>query len=315
MAPLPRAGYVVSAPGSPIVVGFWRRFFADLVDALALGGLGWAIGYPLRYPLSDLGASAVWIGLLISLAYASVLQTRMGDGQTLGKRALGIQVLRRDGTFLSFGRSLARYLVVSFVFYNGMYGAIFRLVSPRVAEVLGMAFLLIVFVAFFGCFLMVPLHPLKRGLHDLVSDSVVVYKGQYERRALDALENPARAKQVLGLMGLLAAMLLGVCAWTFQGAKKAHNLDRLTALQRELDKDYQVRSVNDSTVNGKNRTLTVQVWLPLRRYEDNVERERVRADVLSRTRETLPGIGDFQVVNVRLVSGFGLGIANMNQGS
>jgi hypothetical protein len=56
--------------GPKVVVGFWRRFVADLVDALILAAFGWIIGYPFRYVLSDLGSRAAWIGFAISLLYA-----------------------------------------------------------------------------------------------------------------------------------------------------------------------------------------------------------------------------------------------------
>ncbi len=294
------------------MVGFWRRFFADIFDALVLGCLGWAIAYPCRYALSELGDRAAWLGLAISLLYAGVLQTHVCSGQTLGKRALGIQVLRRDGSFLSYGRSLGRYLVVSFVFYNGMYGSIFGLVSPRVAEVLGTFFLLAVVWAFFACFLMIPLHPLKRGLHDLASDSIVVYKGRFDAPTLAALENPRRGRRAIALMGVLALFVIGACFWAAQTLSKHANLGRLTALQQQLSKDYEVTKVNDSTFNGAHRTLNVVIRIPLRRYDDKSERERVRADVLARTKATLPGITDFERVQVRLISGFNLGIARMN---
>jgi uncharacterized RDD family membrane protein YckC len=253
-----------------MVVGFWRRVGADLLDILVLGAVGWAIAYPVRHRLSELGPRGVWGGLVINLLYAGVLQTRFGSGQTIGKRALGIQVLRLDGSFLGVGQSFARYLIVSFVAYGGMYASIANLLVPRDAEAVDAVFSLGEVLAFFACFLMIPLHPLRRGLRDLVSGSIVVYKDRYEAAALHTLEDPPRERRVLGLLGALG--VLGFCVFLW-GAAAASKQPDLTAGWR-------------------------------------VERERVRADVLARTRANVPGIEDFERVAVRIESGFKMGIAN-----
>ena len=44
-----------------IVVGFWRRFFADSLDAVVLGVAGFTIGYALRCTFSGMGLHALWV--------------------------------------------------------------------------------------------------------------------------------------------------------------------------------------------------------------------------------------------------------------
>lgn len=300
----------------PIVVGLWRRWAADFLDALLLAVLGWMLAYPFRYALSDLGKSAAWIGLVISLLYAGLLHTQVGEGQTLGKRALGIQVLRRDGSYLSWRRSLARYLVVSFVFYNQMYGSLLAQVpSANVAQAIGAGFLLIVAWVFLACFLMIPLHPLKRGLHDLASDSVVVYKGRYDGAALDELEKPARVRKLLGLMGVAAALAVGLLFWQLKTLANNSTLESLQALQTELSTHYPEVSVSQVTSNSKTRTLFVNLWLPLRRYDDVTERERVRQEALDRAKAVLPAALEVDQIKVRIGSGYDLGIVRSNASS
>jgi uncharacterized RDD family membrane protein YckC len=294
-----------------IVVGFWKRLLADILDAVALGAVGWAIAYPFRYSCSELGPRAAWIGLAASLLYFGLLQTRFGRGQTLGKRALNIQVLRRDGAYLGLSVSLMRYLVVSFVFYNGMYVSFLTSSSPRVAEVVGSVFLAILFWVFLACFLMIPFHPLKRGLHDLVSGSVVVKRGSYDAGKLAKLENPQREERLLVVMGALAVLM---CAATVLGVRRAVDridMTRLTSLQSDLAKKYEVMGVSETTFDGAHRTLNIDVWVPLRTQEDAVERERLRSDILARTRAQVPRLEDFENVRIWVNSGFRLGIANM----
>jgi uncharacterized RDD family membrane protein YckC len=305
------SGAAPAGGASKIVAGFWRRVAADIIDVIALAAIGWGIGYPFRYALSELGSRAVWIGLAISLLYAVALQTRLGRGQTLGKRALRIQVLRRDGNYLSPGRSFLRSLVVSFVFYNGIYGSILGSASPRVAEVVGAVFLVAVFWLFFACFLMIPVHPLRRGLHDIVSGSIVVHTGRYDAAALERMEDVPRTQRAFAATGVLAILALGAAFLSIWRIERRVDLTRLGTLGDELAKEYRVVNIRDATFNGAHRTLMVEVWVPLRLQEDDTERERVRNTILRRTRATLPGFEDFEQVRVVILSGFQLGIAHM----
>jgi uncharacterized RDD family membrane protein YckC len=295
-----------------ILAGFWRRFVAEVLDALLLGATGWAIGYPFRYVLSDLGSRAAWIGLVVSLLYAGLLQSSLGRGQTLGKRALGIQVLRRDGGYLRMGASMLRFLVVSFVFYNSMYGSFLESVSPGVAAVAGSVLLFVVVWMFFACFLMIPLHPLKRGLHDVISGSVVVRKGRYDAALLAQLENPRRARRALGITAVLAVVMLGGVIWGIDSLAKGADMAVMKSLRDDLAKNYQVTKVSSSTWNGAHRTLNVEIWITLRVQENEKERERLRAEVLARTRSLLPKTEEFEKIKIWMKSGFQLGIANMS---
>ena len=75
------------------------------------------------------------------------------------------------------GQGAFPHLAVSFVFYNGLYGSLVALLPSKASMAVGPVFLLTLIWAFFACFLLIPMHPLKRGLHDLAAGSVVVYKG------------------------------------------------------------------------------------------------------------------------------------------
>jgi uncharacterized RDD family membrane protein YckC len=221
---------------SPIVVGFWRRFFADFLDAIFLAIPGYGIGYLFRYAFSEMGLHAIWFGLVCSFLYYGLQHTRLGGGQTPGKRLLGIQVLRRDGQYLDFGKSFLRYLVVSFVFYSGLYGSFINHLPLSTMMAVGSVYFLVVIWAFFACFLMIPFHPLKRGLHDIASDSVVVYKGCFDTDALDRLEDSAKVKRALVILSVGSCIFAGACIWGLLKFTSSHSGDiaKLTEIQKFL---------------------------------------------------------------------------------
>src|SRR5262245_57050849 len=85
----------------PVVVGFWFRLLADSLDVLLLGIIGFVAVFLLQDLLYEIGEQGWWIGLCITFIYTGVLQSAIGNGQTLAKRFLNIQVLKRDGSFMS----------------------------------------------------------------------------------------------------------------------------------------------------------------------------------------------------------------------
>lgn len=109
--------------------GFWRRFFAYLIDKVLLSVIGGIILIPF-IAMIGLGALANQdydasssIGLVIALLgaylmavvvifvidwlYFALMESR--KGATLGKMALGIVVTDMNGNMITFGRATGRY--------------------------------------------------------------------------------------------------------------------------------------------------------------------------------------------------------------
>lgn len=105
-------------PG-PEIAGFWRRIFAFVIDCLLLGVVGWMLGAIFFDVLARMGSYARLIGFAIALAYFGIGNSRLGSGQTLGKRLLGLRVVDGHHAILSLPRSLARYVVLGIPFFVG----------------------------------------------------------------------------------------------------------------------------------------------------------------------------------------------------
>jgi len=116
---------VVASPAVtlPQFAGFWIRFVACLLDSLILGAVQFGIG--LAFGLAD-GAiiggdsDSFALGLVTWLCSTVVGVTYYifftgYNGQTPGKMVLRIQVVRTDGTPMTYGRAFLREVVGKFV--------------------------------------------------------------------------------------------------------------------------------------------------------------------------------------------------------
>jgi len=203
------------APAPGRVAGFWVRVLSDVIDAVVLGVFGMLLAIPLRGVFERLGERGVFIGLAVPLAYSGVLQSRIGRGQTLGKRLLGLRVTKVDGSFLSLDRSLVRYVLVSFPVYQTAVAYALVTVLPflRLEWIVAISSGLATAI-FLGCFFVIPFHPLKRGLHDLLAGSIVTRGGPLDPAFVATHDNARRDRRIL-VGGLVVALLASVAGFVF----------------------------------------------------------------------------------------------------
>ena len=142
--PPPGEGGVASQPffDSPAghwrLSGWWRRVGAALIDGLvialiafallALSGVVAGIGFGIG---DTTGVIALILGFMFwalcatvaALLYAPVMMYRT-NGQTLGKMAFGIRVVRAKGQPISFGWAVLREVVVRWLLFNAVLGSV-----------------------------------------------------------------------------------------------------------------------------------------------------------------------------------------------
>ncbi len=115
----------------PQLAEWWPRVGATLLDMLIVGVLGLPV-LLLGGALEDLsGASEGLVGWLVILlwfavgsVYVSLLMRREGEhnGQTLGKQAAKIRVVRDDGQPLAAGTAFVRNVLLKYVVANVVFG-------------------------------------------------------------------------------------------------------------------------------------------------------------------------------------------------
>lgn len=155
-----------------VIAGFWPRIGAFVVDVIILGLVGMVIGGLMYSSLASIGAPARLIGFFISLVYFGVLNSRIGNGQTLANRWFGLRVVDAQGEPLSLQRAFLRYTVLGVpYFFNNLPLSATTMMSP---VVIGLLSLVVGGAGFALVYLYVFNRRSRQSLHDLVVGSYVV---------------------------------------------------------------------------------------------------------------------------------------------
>jgi uncharacterized RDD family membrane protein YckC len=141
--------------GARRYAGFWIRFAAVLIDGVILGVISYAITMPITFAImrmSDNPMALVGVSLILNLIQIGIAAGYTGyflstKGATPGKMLLGLQVIRSDGSPLTFVRGACRYL----------------------AQIVSALILLIGYI-------IAAFDTERRALHDHLCDTRVVYK-------------------------------------------------------------------------------------------------------------------------------------------
>ena len=104
------------------ITGFWRRVGALFIDALILGILGFILGFAFENVWVQMGVWGRFIGFGIALIYFGVMNSKLFDGQTIGKKLFKLRVVNAENETISFGRSVLRYIILAIPFsLNGAH--------------------------------------------------------------------------------------------------------------------------------------------------------------------------------------------------
>ena len=143
-SPVPPGAFAAPATASArdpwVLAEWWRRVVAAIIDGVIVSVVASLLLIPLvLVGLSvdtDGGAVAFWAGLLVfllllviaSFLYAPVLMART-NGQTIGKMAVGIRVVRANGRAVEFGWAFLREVVIKTLLFGVLSSFTFGLAS------------------------------------------------------------------------------------------------------------------------------------------------------------------------------------------
>lgn len=303
--PLPdREAFSESYVAEPATfAGFWRRLFAFLIDCVILGVVGLSIGFVFFDTFAALGGWGRLVGFAITLAYFGLSNSRIGGGQTLGKRLLNIKVVNREGNLISLHRSLVRYVVFGTPYFlNGiMISTAVPLLQPLLTVAIFGAGFAIVYLYVFN-------RRTRQSLHDLLTGTMVV-------RATD-VESPSLSKVRIWkyhtiIAGGAAALMLiaGITMSVFMIEK--FDLSKLASLQGAIQDSGKVHfsSVfvgNTWGPSGEARYLKLDaVW-----KGKPESYETAASEIAAIALHDYPEATEIDVVMVNIVYGFDIGIAS-----
>lgn len=308
----------------PPIASIWRRFFAWAIDTLLLSVLGWGLGLIFSSFFCSLGPYGRPIGLIVTLPYFGILNSRLGGGQTLGKRLLKIAVRNNKNEPISLGRSLIRISILAIpALFNGWGLPIFS--NPVIIWFLS---LLIFGLGGAIFYTMVFNIKTRQGIHDMFLGTYVVYLPgkpvvSYPTTAKIHWYVPAIWTGLVAIaaivMATIAPNLIANSPSTNAGDSSSAlsaKLSSLMELSQTIYKDPRFFSVNANdhtfySADGQTtHLLVVTVWYKGRVTENG--REDVVLSIAKIVLDNYKDLDDYDGLQIKIISGFDIGIASGN---
>jgi uncharacterized RDD family membrane protein YckC len=192
------------------IAGFWRRVLAIILDITFLAIPLIILGFVFEDLAFSLGPWGRLFGYGIMFLYWGCLTSKLGKGQTIGKKIMKIAVVDSQGSYLALGKALLRALIL--VLMGLLNGWNFPYGQDPIVVVISSTFV-------FGGGLAVGYglifnRKTRQGIHDLLVKSYVV-KGPTELGAI-APEIPRLHTRIsYGLVGL--GLVLGIASLFLRG--------------------------------------------------------------------------------------------------
>ncbi|MBV9146440.1 MAG: RDD family protein, partial [Acidobacteria bacterium] len=285
----------------------WRRMVAFVVDSFVIGAVASLIAFPLFDVFSRLGAWGRLAGFAMALPYFAILSSEFGDGQTLGKHWLGLQVVDRDGLTISFPKSVIRYAVLWIPFFVNQLPLPVSRTSPTVTLIL---LLLIFGLGGANVYLVVFNRNTRQGLHDLAAGSYVV-----EAKVAGQVSVPPIWKTHWTILGVSFSILFIVNVILVESVAHMGPLPQLLADARLVESMNGVQSAGIQDLHqrqlgvaGDRRILVINILWMGKEEDESKFADSVAYAIL----ENDPGAKDHDAMQIAIIHGFDLGIAHGN---
>ncbi len=294
----------------PPISGFWRRFLAWFIDVLILGVIGQIIGVVFSSFLFSIGPYGRPIGLLFTIPYFGIMNSKIGGGQTFGKRIMKIAVRNKDNEPIELWRSIIRISLLALPsLFNGWAIPIFQ--NYVVAWFLS----LIVFGLGGAVFYtMIFNRKARQGIHDLLLGTYVVHLPE---KPIEAFPTTTRIHWVVtsAWIGVVAIGTL-IMAFIAPSLISKSPLAPVMSLYNTLQDDprFFTVGVKDNTFYGSggrtSHSLIITAWYKGKLAED--DRKEVVESIVKTVLENAENINNYDGIQVQITSAYDIGIASAN---
>lgn len=220
------ASAAAASAQTPVIAAYGRRMAASLIDGFVLFVPALTLLMLPRAWLPDTPAFVVGelLAVLVGVVYYTLLQGR-AEGATIGKRAVGIRVVRNNGENLGNGLALGRYVLLT------LFG---MLLIPY-------------FVPLFN-------HH-RKGLHDMICGTVVIEGKSTEHPPLDlsstAIGNWGTLAWVMVCLMFFFPFVFGILAAISIPAYQDYTIRAKVALAIEQARDVSEKVAAYHTEHGQ----------------------------------------------------------------
>lgn len=286
----------------------FKRLLALIVDFIILGIMGYISGLFLEDFYVSLGKYGTLVGSSITIVYFSILQSSIGKGQTLGKKAIGAKVTNLNGEYLSLDKSFLRSFIVFFpimnleIFSNGSNLLIL---------------LILLMLTIFASFYFILVNKSRRCLHDILFDSIVTNQEVID---IEIDEQNDRSKKKLIPIGVICILMIGMGIYqTFS----ENTLSQLLSAKEKIESVDGVITVNEvksstttySNTNESSSTYTsVEITV---RINDKNEVNNLESiyfdDIYQIIKDEVPDSENVDGIFITLYYGYNIGIASKKQ--
>lgn len=292
----------------PPIAGFWRRFFAWLIDTIILGVIGQIIGITFSSFFFSIGPYGRPIGLLFVIPYFGIMNSKIGGGQTLGKRWMKIAVRNKGNEPIELWRSLVRITLLALPpLFNGWSIPIFQnyIVSWVIALLvfgLGGAIL----------YTMIFNRRARQGIHDLLLGTYVVH---LPGKPIESFPETSQIHRIVtsSWIGIVAigTLVLSLVAPSIISKTPLASAKSLYDILQDDSRFFTV-GVNYQTFYGSNgktsRSVNITVWYKGKIGED--ERKEVVNSIVKTVLENEKDISNYDGIRVNVSSAYDIGIAS-----
>lgn len=294
-----------SSPAAHVVEkkisGFWRRTAALFIDVLVLAAIGFVAGALFFNALAQMGTQGFWVGILITLAYFSWMNSSYNNGQTIGKRVMKIRVVDVLGNTISLVNSIKRSVVLLFPF---MYFAVEQ-------ESFASAFRVVALFIMAGIvYLYIFNSRTRQTMHDLALKTFVVHADY--NLALEESKVPSRHLAGLTLAGALTAAF-AILAWP--QIVSQYTIPGTTSTLEELQNDPNVyRATVNHVINSSSgeRLDKMEIAVTVKRLPAPIYMKAKQISELAM--QEMPAVKDMDSLSVTVNYGYNIGIAWYQKG-
>lgn len=289
----------------PVIGGFWRRLGAFVLDMIVLGILGQILGYFFFDQLAAMGAWGRLFGWTISVSYFGTMNSRLGSGQTLGKRLLDIVVVDDTGSLISVQKSLFRSaLLFTPMFLNGA-----AIPTDKIPTFFNY---MLGFVIFGGIavifYLFVFNRRTRQNIHDLAVQTYVI------KKSVTQIPVKKRIWTVhYAICGLLCVIVL-VLSHLLMGLSKSETRKGIFEARSEIVRETEIENVSlmvgrTSFVSKDKRTDQTYAFSQVVVSKKPVEPEAFMTKVATIILHSYPPALKKDFIRVVVTYGFDIGIA------